>query len=53
MKAIVNTNTTTKALTVRKENSFAVINNVAYNTLRISSKSIFAAFVLTLLNMVV
>ncbi len=40
MKAIVNTNITTKALTIKKENSLAIIHNVVFNTIRISKKSL-------------
>lgn len=53
MKAIVNTNITTQALTVKKENSLAIIHNVVFNTIRISTKSLFAAIALTLLNLVI
>lgn len=48
-----NTNTTTKALTIRKENSLVIVNKMVLSTMRISKKSLFAAFALTLLNMVV
>lgn len=48
-----NTNNTTKALTVKKENSLAIIQNTVLNTVRISKKALFAAVALTLLNMVV
>lgn len=53
MKAIVNTNIATKALTTKKENSLSIIHNVFFNTLRISKKSFFAAIALTLLNLVI
>ena len=53
MKLSNNTNSTSKALTVRKENSLAVIRNFTYTAMRISSKTIFAAFALTLLNLVI
>lgn len=53
MKAIVSTNNTTNALTIKKENSLIVVNKMVLSTIRISSKSLFAAFVLSLLNMVV
>lgn len=53
MKLINDTNTTNKALTVRKENSLAVIRNFTYTAMRISRKAILAAFALTLLNLVI
>lgn len=53
MKLINDTKTTTKALTVRKENSLAVVHNFTTAVVRISSKTIFATFALTLLNLVV
>jgi len=53
MKAIVNTNNTTKALTVKKENSLVIVNKMLLSTVRVCSKSLLAAFVLSLLNMVV
>ena len=43
----------TLALTVRKEHRLTTITNkVAMGTIRVSSKAIFAAIVLTVLNMV-
>lgn len=53
MKLINDTNTTSKALTVRKENSLTVIKNVTTTAIRISSKAIFACIALTLLNLVI
>ena len=53
MKAIVNTNSTTKALTVKKENSIIIVNKMVLSTVRVCSKSLLAAFALTLLNMVI
>ena len=53
MRLINDTNTTSKALTVRKENSLAVIRNFTYTAMRISRKAIFATFALTLLNLVI
>lgn len=46
-------NTTEKRLTVKKENRLALINNITYTTIRISSKAIFAAICLSVLNMFV
>lgn len=43
----------TKALTIKKPNSLAVIQNITLKTVRISSKTIFLATVLTLLNLVI
>lgn len=48
-----NSNVTTKALTVRKETSLTVIQNITTSIVRISSKAIFATFALTLLNLVI
>lgn len=53
MKLINDTNTTSTALTVRKKNSLTVIHNFTYTAMRISRKAIFAAFSLTLLNLVI
>lgn len=53
MRLINNTNNTCKALTVRKENSLMVVQNVTMTVVRISSKAIFACIALTLLNFVV
>lgn len=53
MKLINDTKTTTRALTIRKENSLTVVHNFAISIIRISSKAIFATFALTLLNLVV
>ena len=53
MKLINDTNTTTRALTIRKETSLTIIHNVTTAVVRISSKAILATFVLTLLNLVV
>lgn len=53
MKTLVNTNNTTKALTVKKENSLVIVNKMALATIRVCSKSLLAAFVLSLLNIVV
>ena len=41
------------ALTVRKEHRLMVINKAVTGTMRIASKALFGAVVLTLLNMVV
>lgn len=49
----LNSEVTTKALTVRKENSLAVIHNFTTTVVRVSSKAIFATFALTLLNLVI
>lgn len=49
----LNLNITTKALTVRKPNSLAVIHNFRITAVRISSKAIFATIALTLLNLVI
>ena len=50
---IYDTNNTEKRLTVTKENKLTVINNVTHVTLRISSKAILVAFVLSVINMFV
>ncbi len=44
-------NTTTLALTVRKEHRLLVINNALQTSKRISIKVIFSAITLTLLNL--
>ena len=41
------------SLTVRKETSLTVVQNFTTTVVRISSKAIFAAFALTLLNLVI
>lgn len=48
-----NTNTTTKALTIKKESSLALIHNFTYTAVRISKKAIFATIALSVLNMFV
>lgn len=53
MKLINDTNTTCKALTLKKENSLAVVRSFTVTAIRISRKAIFATFALTLLNMVI
>ena len=53
MKLINDTNTTSKALTVRKETSLTVVQNFTTTVVRISSKAIFATFALTWLNLVI
>ena len=45
--------TNSLALTVRKEHRLTIQNKVVASTIRISSKAMFAAVVLTLLNMVI
>ena len=49
----LNSDVTTKALTIRKENNLDIIRNFTINVVRVSSKAIFATFALTLLNLVV
>lgn len=49
----LNSEITTKALTVRKETNLTVVQNFATTVVRLSSKAIFATFALTLLNLVV
>ena len=47
-------NTTTKALTIKKENRLSILhNNFTYTAVRISKKAIFAAIALSVLNMFV
>ncbi len=53
MKLINNTNTCATSLVLRKENSLSVIHKFTNTTIRISSKAIFGAIVLTLLNLVI
>ena len=53
MKLINNTNTTSQALTIRKETGLTVAKNFTATVIRISSKAIFATFALTLLNLVI
>ena len=43
-------NTTTKALTIKKENSLSIIHNITYTAVRISKKAIFAAIVLSVVS---
>ena len=49
----LNSDVTTKALTLKKETRLTVVQNFTYTIIRISSKAMFATFALTLLNMVV
>ena len=49
----LNSEVTTKALTVRKETSLTVLQNLTISVVRSSSKAILATFALTLLNLVV
>lgn len=42
-----------KRLTVKKENRLMVIQNLTHTTIRISTKAIFAAIVLSVVNMFV
>ena len=44
-------NNTEKRLTMIKENKLALIHNATYTTIRISRKAIFAAIVLSVVNM--
>lgn len=50
---IFNANNTEKRLTVKKENRLAIIHNITYTTIRISTKALFAAIVLSVVNMFV
>jgi len=43
----------TLALTVRKEHRLIIVNKAVSTTMRITSKAVFAAVVLTFLNMVI
>lgn len=49
----INTNSTTNALTVKKESSLTIIQNVALTVVRVSSKALLATFALTFLNIFV
>ena len=53
MKAIVNTNNTTKSLAIKKENNLVIVNKMVLSTIRVCTKSLLVAFVLSLLNMVI
>ncbi|MGN1270498.1 MAG: hypothetical protein ACI4UX_00645 [Clostridia bacterium] len=53
MRAIINTNDTTKALVIKGETNLVLVQNVVLETVRISRKVIFATLILTLLNMVI
>ena len=44
---------TTKALTIKPENSLTIIKSYAYTAVRMSAKAILACIALTLLNMVI
>ena len=46
-------NNTEKRLTIKKENSLAVIHNITFTAVRISKKAIFAAIVLSAVNLFV
>ena len=46
-------NNTEKSLTIKKENKLAIIHNVTYTTIRISTKALFAAIVLSAVNLFV
>lgn len=49
----INTNATTKALTIKKENSLAIVKNVSLTVVRVSSKALLACISLTLLNLLI
>ena len=53
MKLTNNTNITSNALTIRKENSLDIVRRFTFTTFRISAKAIFGAIALTLLNLVI
>lgn len=46
-----NNYTSCLALTVRKEHRLMVVNKVVFSSIRVSTKAIFAAIILSLVNM--